>query len=220
MMFYVYVDYRADNNQPFYVGKGRWARVRCMTRNNLWQHIASKHGVRRKIVLETSSNDDALSTEIRLIHELGTRNHINGANMTDGGEGSLGWVPSNETRKKMRLKKVGRTLSKNHRKNLSIAHRIRYSSENERQKTGEKSRLVWNNVDYRKMMSKKKAGERNSRAILKEHDVKQIRDAWKCVDVSIRGSTARFCREYAIKHSVTTESIFGIVKNKSWKHIT
>lgn len=111
-MHHVYIDYRLDTGTPFYVGKGDDARVanfRC--RNIVWKRIVSKHGVRREITLTTSIHDIVLKEEIELIRMLRTRDYHGGANLTDGGEGSLGWNPSKETRQRMREAKVGRKLS-------------------------------------------------------------------------------------------------------------
>jgi group I intron endonuclease len=45
-----------------------------------------------------------------------------GYNMTEGGDGMLGWKVTDETRSKMSIAKKGKKLSEEHRKKLSVAH--------------------------------------------------------------------------------------------------
>jgi hypothetical protein len=220
-MHHVYVDHRADTGVPFYVGKGDRARTRDFkNRNVVWHRIVKKHGVRREIVLATSVHDIVLSEEVQLIRELKTRDYHGGANLTDGGEGSLGWDPTPENRRHMREAKLGKKLPSVHRANLKQAHIERYKLPGEREKTGERSRRVWLDPAYRERVMLTRVGERNGRAVVTEADVRQIRTEWETYDVSVRGSTKAFCVRHATRFGVTWHNVFGIVKRKSWKHVT
>lgn len=106
-IFYVYVDYRLDTNVPFYVGKGQDVRVKLVRRNIIHQRIAKKAGMRREVLFGTKDQHFALDEEVRLIRELKTRNQFGGANLTDGGEGTTGWVPSEETKRKIAIAHQG-----------------------------------------------------------------------------------------------------------------
>jgi len=104
-MFQVYVDWTLEEcPRPFYVGKGNALRVLNLERNEYHTNVKRKHGLRREIVFETSSENEAYEREVKLIAELHT--FINdvawngiGTNMTPGGEGIRN--PSPETREKL-----------------------------------------------------------------------------------------------------------------------
>lgn len=220
-MHHVYVDYRADVGTPFYVGKGNVDRIRDFkNRNVVWHRIARKHGVKRDVVLVTSVHDIVLSEEIRLIRELKTRNYDGGANLTDGGEGSLGWDPTPETRQRMRAAKVGKKQSATHRASHSRMLVERYKSSVERRKTGDQQRHVWADPVYHERMAATRVGARNSRAVLTEGDVRQLRAEWDVTDTSKRGATKGFCTRHALRLNVTPENVYGIVTRRSWKHVT
>lgn len=112
--FYVYVDYRLDTNLPFYVGKGQDLRVKLEKRNRYHERICKKHGFQREVLFGTTEERFALEEEVRLIAELKTRDYHGGANFTDGGEGTVGWLPSEETRKRISLGNKGKTKGRPH----------------------------------------------------------------------------------------------------------
>lgn len=94
--YYVYVIFRPDTGEPCYVGKGknrRWKQHRKS--HNAWlRKIYAKYGdLPITKVREDLTNDDATITEIALIAVIGR--HAHGGplvNMTDGGEGTPGYV--------------------------------------------------------------------------------------------------------------------------------
>jgi hypothetical protein len=221
-MHHVYVDYRADTGTPFYVGKGNDARIADFAnRNAIWHRIIAKHGVRREIVLSLEDDHDViLSEEIRLIRELKTRNYHGGANLTDGGEGSLGWDPTPATRQRMREAKLGVKFETAHRENMSRAHTERYREPEERAKTGQQQREVWSDPVYHQRMAETRVGSRNGRAVITENDVSEIRAQWVTIDSSPRGATRSFCVHHGERLGVTPENIYGIITRRSWKHVS
>lgn len=194
-MYYVYVDYRADLNTPFYVGKGKIRRTKdFVRRNTVWHRIVAKHGVNRKIVLSLENDHDAiLSEEIRLIRELKTRNYCGGANLTDGGEGVAGYKHSPERIEKLRKIAV-----------------IRSMEPEERKKFGARSRQQWADNRATYLLSKPR-GSKHGRAITSENDV---------LDRSLRGAWSNFLKQWSTKMGITSEAVYLIVKRKTWKHIT
>jgi len=70
-------------------------------------------------ILEHTTIEDVNAREIYWIAELKTREH--GYNMTDGGEGTRGWVPDEEWRTKIGAANRGKKLSAEHRAKLSVA---------------------------------------------------------------------------------------------------
>lgn len=93
--------------EPFYVGKGSGRRLQWHrydpkpTRNRIkWgiieriRRAGMEYGI--AYVAEGLTEEDAFALEVRAIAAIGRRNRDTGplANLTDGGEGTSGWVPS------------------------------------------------------------------------------------------------------------------------------
>lgn len=110
-MFYTYLHRRESDNQPFYIGQGTIARKRAYSnenRNAHWHNTVKKHGLKVEIVAEWKTHDEVIEHEKFLIACFRDMGHQL-VNMTDGGEGMTGWVPSAETKKKISLSQKGRT---------------------------------------------------------------------------------------------------------------
>lgn len=105
--FYTYLHCK-QNGDPFYVGKGCDGRSHDFNkgRNKHHKHIIAKHGKENieVIVLPSLSEDHSLEEERILIRFFGRQDIGMGClvNMTDGGEGMSGNIPSEETRAKLR----------------------------------------------------------------------------------------------------------------------
>lgn len=67
-----YIDFTLDTQEPFYVGKGREARVRILKRNNKHQFISRRHGIRREVVVCTLDEKEIIRWEIATILSLHT----------------------------------------------------------------------------------------------------------------------------------------------------
>ena len=108
-MAYVYRHIRKDNNEVFYVGigsdnQGKYIRAYSKDRNGFWYIIKNKTEYVVEIVFDNITWEEACNKEIQLIKEYGRKNLGLGTlvNLTDGGEGNLGVVVSEETRIKLR----------------------------------------------------------------------------------------------------------------------
>jgi hypothetical protein len=67
-VYYVYIHLRGDNNEVFYVGKGKGNRIKQRDgRNIYWKNIVNKHGYTYEIVEKELSEDSAFDLEIELI---------------------------------------------------------------------------------------------------------------------------------------------------------
>ena len=102
--FYVYLHVKESDGTVFYVGKGtkfRWSRVYDRTQH--WKNTAIKHGVICKIVAHDLSAEEALVLEKKLIASYGRQDQKTGClvNLTDGGEGVVNYVWTEEHRKKI-----------------------------------------------------------------------------------------------------------------------
>ena len=103
---YVYVHKRADDGRVFYVGKGTKRRsMRIFERahdhqgrSDWWKRVVAKHGFNVEIVAMFQTDELAQSYEQHLISEYGRHNLVN---LTDGGDGCAGLVPSADTRRKL-----------------------------------------------------------------------------------------------------------------------
>lgn len=88
---YVYVDWTCEDiPRPYYVGKGNQNRIKNLVRNQLHENLRKKYGLRREVVLETDSYEDASLREIELIALYKTYVYDEGnfgSNFTRGGEG-------------------------------------------------------------------------------------------------------------------------------------
>jgi hypothetical protein len=92
--YYVYAYLREDGT-PYYIGKGKDGRITA-------KHNVSvpKDESRRKVLRENLSETAAHELEIELIAHYGRKDLGTGIlrNMTDGGEGTSGWVPKDTTK--------------------------------------------------------------------------------------------------------------------------
>ena len=111
---YFYRHIRLDTKEPFYIGIGtklksdsKSSNYYCIyrrgfsldRRNNLWKKIANKADYEVEILLESDDYEFIKQKEIEFIALYGRINTNNGilANMTDGGDGTLGVIISEET---------------------------------------------------------------------------------------------------------------------------
>lgn len=115
--FYVYIHCRASDGRVFYVGKGSGQRAYVSQgRNRYWLNIVKKHGFTVSIIQDGMQEWWAHELECELIALYGRETLCN---LTDGGEGVCGHVPSAETLQKLSLIRKGRTVSAATRKLLS-----------------------------------------------------------------------------------------------------
>jgi group I intron endonuclease len=122
--YYIYVHRRPDTNEVFYVGKGSWSKKKAWNRskspenrNPIWNRIVEKNsGVFHVEVVACFFNeDDAFTLERDLIAWFGRKNTVCGgclANLTDGGEGTVGRIVSIESIAKRKNTMQGRPTRK------------------------------------------------------------------------------------------------------------
>ena len=100
-VFYAYILWRTDKAipEPFYVGKGHNGRIlqhTCLSEdsNPFKYKVIRKTGEPLFSLDITDTEEEAHDREIELIQILGRRNTGEGplTNLTDGGEGNVGWV--------------------------------------------------------------------------------------------------------------------------------
>jgi hypothetical protein len=151
--FYTYEHIRNDTGVVFYVGKGRGRRIDARYDRNIhWKRIVAKAGgFSTRFVVNSVDEELAFLVEMERIDQL-RRTDVVLCNMTNGGEGSSGFFPNEETRRKLsekrsgslnplfgkprsestkekiRLAKIGKTLSEESKAKISAAIKGRKES--------------------------------------------------------------------------------------------
>lgn len=143
--YYVYIYWRLDINEPFYIGKGRKNRWKKLdNRNRYFDRMSNKYPIAVTIEKENLTEEQAHGVECWLINELvfeygysidipknrskEKERHL--VNMTWGGEGTSGlnsWENTTEENKNVRKEKCSKKL-----------------------------KLLWKNEEYRKKMRSRK----------------------------------------------------------------
>ena len=141
-MAVVYLHRRMDTNEVFYVGIGVNEKrpYDKNKRNRLWKNVVNKcKDYEVEILHENISYQECKIIEIDLINKYGRKDLGTGTlcNLTDGGDGTVGWIVSDETRRKIseaqkgeKHPMFGKTPSEETRRKIS---------ESGKGKTGEKS---------------------------------------------------------------------------------
>jgi group I intron endonuclease len=115
-----------------------------------------------EVLVNATSKEMLNSGEIFFIDRYNTK-WPNGYNLTDGGNGGNGYIPSDETREKMRKAKLGRKIifSKEHRENLSKALMGKKPSEQHREnlRKSHLGQVAWNKGLFLSEETKRKLSE-------------------------------------------------------------
>lgn len=109
-MAYVYRHIRLDKNQPFYIGIGsdnnfiRANDFKPSRRNNIWNKIFLKTNIEVEILFENLTWDECCEKEKEFIKIYGRIDNKTGilSNLTDGGDGSVGFIITEERRNLLR----------------------------------------------------------------------------------------------------------------------
>lgn len=186
--FYVYFLRRPDkedpiepwNDCPFYVGKGSNDRIKVHRKeaNDLRHkpgrktvkirliHKLWKHGLdfTEEIILDNLTEQESFETEKEIIKIYGRIDLETGCltNMTDGGEGGVGWVATDEYRKKLSKALKGRIFSKEHIEKIRKANRGHFPSKETRKKLSIAGKGKTHSSKTRKILSDKLKGHPTS----------------------------------------------------------
>jgi hypothetical protein len=122
--FYVYEHLRLDTGAVFYVGKGTGKRCTVRShhhRNEFWQRTEKKAGgFCVRMVAKDVDEELAFLVEQERISQLRTVG-IRLCNMTNGGDGTSGWVKTPEWKRKVGEKHKGKVISKETRAKISAS---------------------------------------------------------------------------------------------------
>lgn len=123
-MFYTYIYFRQDGT-PYYIGKGHNARA--FQRYGRYVHTPPRA---RILVEHWDSEQKALEMEQWYIRLYGRKDNNTGIlrNMTDGGDGSTGWIPTEENKANISRSLTGRTLTPEHCRNIGEGTRKAFAT--------------------------------------------------------------------------------------------
>lgn len=118
MYFYTYLWLR-ENGIPYYIGKGYGQRAFTSKYHNVHRPT----DISRIVVLSRNSEHEAFATEKELIRNWGRLDNGTGClrNLTDGGEGTVGALRSEQWIAKLVARQNGKRFSEQRRKNISRA---------------------------------------------------------------------------------------------------
>ena len=156
MHYYTYAYLREDKT-PYYIGKGTGNRIYSTNRI-----IKPPKDKSRIIYLKQNLTEtEAFRHEIYMISVFGRKDLGTGIlyNMTNGGDGSSGWVPSEEYRKKMSEAKKGKTHSEDSKKKMSVAQKGKTLSEEHRRKMSEANKDKTLSEEHRRKISEAHKGK-------------------------------------------------------------
>jgi hypothetical protein len=156
MHYYTYAYLREDKT-PYYIGKGTGNRIYSTNRI-----IKPPKDKSRIIYLKQNLTEtEAFRHEIYMISVFGRKDLGTGIlyNMTNGGDGSSGWVPSEEYRKKMSEAKKGKTHSEDSKKKMSDAQKGKTLSEEHRRKMSEANKDKTLSEEHRRKISEAHKGK-------------------------------------------------------------
>jgi DNA polymerase III psi subunit len=155
MSAYVYRHIRLDKNEPFYIGIGRtenYSRAyNKVQRSNQWKSIAS-NGYEIEILFDDLTWEQACEKEKEFIKLYGRIDKKNGTliNFTDGGEGIVNYVYTEEARKKISLAQMGNQNWK-----------LRNPTDEWKRKIAEKNKGKKRTQEFKDKLSASMKGEKN-----------------------------------------------------------
>jgi hypothetical protein len=160
-MAYVYRHTRLDNNQVFYIGIGssnnyKRAYSKC-NRNKHWHNTVNKHGYKVDVLLKDLSWEEACYIERELIAKIGRKDLGTGSlvNMTEGGDGVIGVVYTDERRQRQSDALKGRfTGDKHHMYGKSF-------SDDVKKRMSEGSKGQKHSKETREKLSAMRTGDKN-----------------------------------------------------------
>lgn len=176
-MAVVYRHIRLDTRQPFYIGIGiNEARAYSLkNRNKHWHNIVNKCGYEVQLLFDDLTYEDAKLKEIEFINLYGRDDLSDGllCNLTDGGDGSTNYKPTEEA-----LLKISQTSKGRIKTEEQISKWKQSMSFTKSEETKEKIRQ---SLLGKKHTDARKENQRKARLgkSLSEETKQKLRDYWK-----------------------------------------
>jgi hypothetical protein len=219
--FYVYAHYKPDGN-IFYVGKGRGNRAWIpYKRSNFWYKTVHKHGYEVVLLYENLSEEDAFKLEQEEIAFWGRRNNPDNfgflINLTDGGEGPIGYKFTQEQLNnidcKQRSESAIKTMSSQDMRNristkmMGNINGVDVWKNEERKTAMAKLRtLQWQDEEYRKRNLRARTPRKNYSFVAPDGSVHHVR------------GRKELCNTYMLDQKAMSDVHNGKIKShKGWK---
>ena len=206
-MAYIYRHIRLDKNEPFYIGIGSDDSYRRAyskkNRNKHWKNITALTEYEVEVVIDNVTWEEACKKEREFIQLYGRKDQCKGplCNYTDGGEGVLGLMVSQEAREKMRKAQTGKIQSPK-----QIAKRVAKLSGAGNPWYGKKF-----SEEYRQKLSAAKKGKKRDAEVMKKlHEVTRK----KVIDINT-GLVYNSIGELAVAYNVHGSTAGRWLKSKN-----
>ena len=212
-MAYVYRHVRLDKNVPFYIGISNDSDYKRANsereRNCFWKSIVFKTDYRVDIMLDDIEIEFAKEKEIEFISLYGRSNINEGTlcNLTNGGEGAFGYVPTGETRKKISESRKGKSMH-----SADTRAKISESMKGKKRppRTKEHLRKLSETSKGRLFSDEAKKNMAKSTGKLTEEDVLLVRK------LRTEGATLKHLSE---RFDISVSAVSKIGLRQTWKHI-
>lgn len=203
------------NGEIFYIGIGSFKRAYSKDyRNKHWIHVVNKYGYEVQVLKTGLTWNEAVELEILLISHYGRRDLGIGTlvNLTDGGEGAVGVVRTDEQKKMYGSWNIGRKPTEEHlqkNREANSGEKNAFYGKRHSPETLEQIR--------QKLTGKKASGE--TRALLRSQRTSDKHSASKLVLDTSTGiffdSAKDAAKAYNISHSTLKSRLNGGTKNKT-----
>lgn len=218
-MPYLYRHIRLDKNEPFYIGVSKstinYNRAYDKSkRSSFWKKVVNKTDYEVEILMESDDLNFIKQKEIEFVALYGRKNLGTGTlvNLTDGGDGALGAVMSEETRQKNRERMTGEKnpfFGKTHTPETKALIAMKNSN-------------VFVSEETRKKLSEALAG----RVIEGEELEKRYREGNHVTKICRHIGTGEIfkslkdgCNKYEIEYRLEKNRVRGNFSNKSFEYL-
>ena len=175
MHYYTYAYLREDKT-PYYIGKGKEDRIYSKQKN-----IKPPKDKSRILYLKQNlTEEEAFKHEIYMIDVFGRKDLGTGIlhNRTDGGEGSSGCIPSEETKRKLSEVNKGKIVSEETRKKISETSKGKTLSEEHIKKISEANKGHAVSEETKRKLSEAHKGKTLSKETRRKKSVAMSGKKW------------------------------------------
>jgi hypothetical protein len=156
-MAYVYKHIRKDTNQVFYIGIGKKEKRKdsIYARNKHWHNIVKKTDYHSEIIEDNLTWEQACEREIFWIKYYGRKDLNEGylVNKTNGGEGVIGRLISEDEKERLRNARKGSITSEETKEKLRLKQQGRKHTEEAKNKMSESSKGKSKTEEHKKNIS-------------------------------------------------------------------
>lgn len=220
-MPYVYRHIRLDNNTVFYIGIGsdnRYNRANEKKSRSLhWKNIVKKTDYEVEILFEHEDYNFIKEKEVEFISLYGRNDLGLGTlcNKTNGGDGCLGLIHTDEAKLKMSIPNKGKIISEEQKKKVSEFHKGKVLTDEHKLKISlahkGKKQKPHTEEHKQKIKDKMLRGQDNPSTNMKNEDVILLRNLYSTEEYNIAKLAKMF--------NISRGSVYNITRRITWNHI-